>query len=37
MTRRQELEKIVSVSEEISLSADKDFNEFYMEYMMFEK
>jgi len=31
------LEKIVSVSEEISLSTDKDFNEFYMEHMMFEK
>ncbi len=31
------LEKIVSVSEEISLSIDKDFNEFYMEHMMFEK
>ena len=34
---RQTLEKIVAVSEEISLSADKDFNEFYIEHMMFEK
>ena len=34
---RQALEKIVSVSEEIGLSMDKDFNEFYMEHMMFEK
>lgn len=30
------LQSIVDVSEEISLSTDKDFNEFYMEYMMFE-
>ena len=29
------LEKIVLISEEISLSTDKDFNEFYMEHMMF--
>lgn len=33
---RQTLEKIVAVSEEIALSTDKDFNEFYMEHMMFE-
>lgn len=30
------LQKIVEISEEISLSMDKDFNEFYMEHMMFE-
>lgn len=34
---REALEKIISVSEEISLSTDKDFNEFYMEHIMFEK
>lgn len=30
------LQKLVQISEEIGLSADKDFNEFYMESMMFE-
>ena len=30
------LQKIVSISEEIGLSTDKDFNELYMEHMMFE-
>lgn len=29
-------EKIIAASTEISLSADKDFNEFYMDYMFFE-
>jgi len=32
----QVLQEIVNVSEEIGLSTDKDFNEFYMEHMMFE-
>ena len=31
------IEKIRSVSEEIRLSNDKDFNEFYMDYMFFEE
>ncbi len=31
-----ELSRLVKISEEINLSADKNFNEFYMEYMMFE-
>ena len=30
------LDQIVSVSEEIGLSADKDFNRFYTDYMFFE-
>ena len=30
------LQKIVNISEEIGLSTDKDFNELYMEHMMFE-
>ena len=30
------LQKIVKISEEIGLSTDKNFNEFYMEHMMFE-
>ncbi len=29
------LQKLTAVSEEISLSSDKDFNELYMEHMMF--
>lgn len=31
------LQKLIEVSQEISLSADKDFNEFYMDYMMFSR
>ena len=30
------LNRLIKVSSEINLSADKDFNEFYMDYMMFE-
>lgn len=33
---KTELEKLAEISEEINLSADKDFNDFYMEHMMFE-
>lgn len=33
----QELLEIVNVSKEIALSADKDFNEFYMDAMFFEE
>lgn len=33
----EKLEEIIARSEEINLSADKEFNEFYMEYMFFEK
>lgn len=33
---KEAMEHLVSKSEEIGLSADKDFNEFYMEYMYFE-
>ncbi|MCC8029436.1 MAG: ATP-binding protein [Lachnospiraceae bacterium] len=29
------MEQIIQVSEEVQLAADKDFNRFYMEYMMF--
>ena len=29
------IEKLVSISEEINLSADKEFNEFYMNEMFF--
>lgn len=32
----EEMEHICHISEEVNLSADKNFNEFYMEYMMFE-
>ena len=31
-----ELKELVEISEEINLSADKNFNDFYMEHMMFE-
>lgn len=31
-----EMERICSLAQEIGLSSDKDFNEFYMEHMMFE-
>ncbi|MCI5900944.1 MAG: hypothetical protein MRZ74_00230 [Blautia sp.] len=31
------LRHIVHVSSEVNLSADKNFNEFYMDYMMFEE
>lgn len=31
-----EMERICEIAEEINLSMDKNFNEFYMEYMMFE-
>lgn len=31
------LERLTAVSEEINLSSDKDFNEFYMDSMMFEE
>lgn len=31
-----EMERICSISQEINLSVNKKFNEFYMEYMMFE-
>lgn len=34
---RERLKKIVSVSQEVSLSLDKSFNEFYIENMMFTK
>ena len=34
---RERIGKILSVSTEINLSADKDFNEFYMDSMFFEK
>ncbi len=30
------MDKIIAVSEEISLGADKDFNQFYTDYMFFE-
>ncbi len=30
------LRHIVEISSEVNLSADKDFNEFYMDYMMFD-
>lgn len=30
------IEKIISISQEINLSKDKDFNQFYMDYMFFE-
>ncbi len=33
---KKQLEKICDISEEISLSDDRDFQEFYMDYMMFE-
>lgn len=33
---KEEMEQLVARSEEIGLSTDKDFNEFYMEYMYFE-
>lgn len=29
------MHRIVEISEEIGLSSDKDFNEFYMDAMMF--
>ncbi len=32
-----DIKNLISVSEEISLSADKDFNAFYMDAMMFEE
>lgn len=32
----EQLEKLCQISEEVNLSTDKKFNEFYMEYMMFE-
>lgn len=31
----ERLEKLVELSEEVGLSSDKDFNDFYMEYMFF--
>ena len=34
---KEQLEFIAKKAEEISLSEDKDFQEFYMEYMMFEE
>lgn len=36
-SNRDRLDKICSMAEEISLSDDRDFQEFYMEYMMFEE
>lgn len=33
---KQALQHIVEISKEINLSSDRDFNEFYMDYMMFE-
>lgn len=33
---REDVSGICSISSEINLSADKEFNEFYMEHMMFE-
>ena len=30
------LQEIVRVSSEVNLSSDKDFNDFYVDYMMFE-
>lgn len=33
---KEKLEQLCRISQEVSLSADKDFNNFYMEYMMFE-
>lgn len=33
---KERLEKIVALSEEVELSSDKDFNNFYTEYMFFE-
>lgn len=33
--RDKKIEKLVSISEEINLSADKEFNEFYMDAMFF--
>lgn len=35
-TAKETAEKIVNISEEVSLSSDRDFNEFYMDYMFFE-
>jgi uncharacterized 2Fe-2S/4Fe-4S cluster protein (DUF4445 family) len=32
----QRIEHIVELSEEISLATDKDFNQFYTDYMFFE-
>lgn len=34
--QEKEIEHIVAVSEEINLSLDKDFNQFYVDYMFFE-
>lgn len=31
---RDKMQQICSIAEEVSLSTDKDFNEFYMDYMM---
>ena len=34
--REKEIQRLVEISEEIGLSSDKDFNEFYMDAMFFE-
>jgi uncharacterized 2Fe-2S/4Fe-4S cluster protein (DUF4445 family) len=34
--RLQETERICQYAEEISLASDRDFQELYMEYMLFE-
>jgi uncharacterized 2Fe-2S/4Fe-4S cluster protein (DUF4445 family) len=33
----EEMEQIVAKSEEVSLAMSKEFNDFYMDYMMFEE
>ena len=35
--REKEIRRLVDISEEIGLSSDKDFNEFYMDAMFFEE
>ena len=32
----KKLKHLVEISQEVSLSTDKEFNEFYMDYMMFD-
>ena len=33
----EEMKQIVAKSEEVSLAMSKEFNDFYMDYMMFEE
>jgi uncharacterized 2Fe-2S/4Fe-4S cluster protein (DUF4445 family) len=35
-TAKEKMDQILAVSEEISLSGDKEFNELYIEYLLFE-